>query len=555
MSPMVTFEHMKIFFDAIQDMVFFMEVEGERFRYKEFNAEARKLFSYPDNAIGKFIEDVLPPEIASHLNEKYRIVARTKQPLTYEDTNLLASEKFVAETTLTPIFNADGVCTHIVAVTKNIIERKQAEQERKRMVKELADIKFALDEAAIVAITDTEGVIEYVNDMFCEISQYKREELLGQTHRIICSGYHSQEFFSQMWKTIRAGKVWKGDVKNKAKDGSYYWVKTIIVPFLDEEGRPYQYISVRTDITEQKRVEEALRQREEKYRIITENASDLIIVIDREGIIEYASPSHDRILSFPVHEQVRRSYMEIIDKEDEQAVWCLYEKIMVDKEQDCGELRYRHRNGTSIWVEAVGSPVLNEEGEVERIVIVAREATERKKYEDNLKQLAYHDALTGLPNRRRFEEQLQEVIAKAKQENKLVAVLYIDCDYFKQINDTMGHDIGDAFLQKFAQNLQACVRESDIVARIGGDEFIILLSGIDTDKDAEYIAQRIIGTLQHPWKIGNYIACTTSSIGISLYPTNGIEGEALIKKADQALYYAKEKGRNTYVFFSNNSAC
>ncbi|MGK7950805.1 MAG: PAS domain-containing protein [Xenococcaceae cyanobacterium] len=163
---------------------------------------------------------------------------------------------------------------HTRCFTSDVTERKQLEQQLKRSIAHLSNLKLALDRSAIVAITDRQGIITEVNDRFCQLSKYSREELLGQDHRPINSGYHPKSFFQDLWSTIASGNVWKGEIKNRAKDGSYYWVDTTIVPFLDDRGQPWQYLAIRFDITSLKQVEEALKQNEERWQLALQGNKD-----------------------------------------------------------------------------------------------------------------------------------------------------------------------------------------------------------------------------------------------------------------------------------------
>lgn len=176
----------------------------------------------------------------------------------------------------------DGIVETVITVSRDVTGRKQAQSQLEQLVKELADIKFALDQSSIVAITDQRGKITYVNDKFCEVSKYSREELLGQDHRLINSGSHPKEFIRDLWTTITSGQVWHGELKNRAKDGSFYWMETTIVPFLNEAGKPYQYIAIRNDITEQKQLGEALKLRAQELEEANRLKDEFLAIVSHE---------------------------------------------------------------------------------------------------------------------------------------------------------------------------------------------------------------------------------------------------------------------------------
>lgn len=292
-----------------------------------------------------------------------------------------------------------------------------------------------------------------------------------------------------------------------------------------------------------------LYESKERYRTLTENTYDLISEIDTEGRYLYVSPNYIDVLEYEPGDLLGKHVTELIYQEDRAAVMASLGKLR--KCFPMGQLLYRAvaKNGEFCWLESTGKAYSTAAGET-RAVFVSRSITERQRFEEMIRYQAFHDPATGLPNRMLFMDRLSLAIAHAKRYNHALAVLYLDLDRFKLINDTLGHGLGDQLLKGVAERLTACVREEDTVARLGGDEFTLLLPDIDIGENAAVVAQKILEAIRQPFEIDGYELFITTSIGIVLHPNDGADTETLLKNADTAMYRAKEIGKNNYQLYN-----
>jgi diguanylate cyclase (GGDEF)-like protein/PAS domain S-box-containing protein len=346
-------------------------------------------------------------------------------------------------------------------------------------------------------------------------------------------------------ESIRSeGGVRGRELRLRRRDGTPVWLLESVHLLEGDSGEDILEGTV-IDITDRKLAENALRESEERYRLMAENSTDMISRTTARGRFVYVSDASRHLLGYEPAELVGRSIFEIADETDHHVLRHVTQ-LLHDGPQTFS-YRVRRKDGHVVWFESTSRALRDAvTDETTEIVAVSRDISERRRAEEQIEYQAYHDALTGLPNRSLFRDRLTIALAHAKRAITPLAVMFLDLDRFKIVNDTLGHSLGDELLRAVASRLRSVLREGDTIARMGGDEFTVLLTDLKRADDAATIAQKLLDTLAHSMTLDGEELYITASVGIALYPNDGDSAEALLQNADSAMYRAKEAGRNSY---------
>ncbi len=402
---------------------------------------------------------------------------------------------------------------------------------------------------AIVLVLDRDGRVVRFNRACEQVSGYRAEEMIGGFIWELLIPCEEAERVGQVFKTLAAGQFPNRHENHwRTRDDGrrlIAWSNTCLV---DAKGQVQHIIATGIDVTEARAAEAELRLAARVF----EHAGEAIMVTDADNRIVQVNPAFTTITGYAAAEVLGQTPAKFKSGRHDPAFYQAMWRSLRETDAWEGEIWDKRRDGVIYPKWLTISAMRDQHGELRHYVALFTDISERKRSEERIRHLAEHDSLTGLPNRSLLQDRLRQAMNRAERENGRLALLFVDLDRFKLVNDSLGHAVGDALLQEIAHRLQSAVRASDTVSRQGGDEFLVLLADIEQNEDAGRVAQKMLDVLSAPCHLAGHELRITPSIGISLYPDDSTDLEKLIKSADIAMYQAKENGRCTYQFFTND---
>lgn len=512
----------------------------------QFNYACQKLTGYADQeVIQHYVWEffIIPQELDS-IKDYFGHLVNGHSSLHHENYWLMKDGSLrLIEWFNTTLLNDHNEVEFVIATGIDITERRQAEE---ALALALAEQNAILNNSMVgIVFLGKNKKILRINRKMEEMFGYREEELKGRSTEIFyLSHLDYQEIGQEIFVTLKQGQTYEKEHLMRHKNGTHFWCR-LLGKAIDAREPSKGYLWNLEDVTEQRQAQETLRLAAKVFETTTE----AILVTNANNDIIMVNPAFTAITGYHAHEVIgKKPHILKSGHHDEEFYKSLW-KGLSETGQWQGEIWNRRKNG-DIYVEWVSITAIRTDHKTVQYVAVFSDITKRKQTEELIWRQAHYDALTGLPNRTLFADRLAQAIRLSTREQEHLALMFIDLDRFKWVNDTLGHNAGDQLLQETAQRLRNCIRGSDTVARLGGDEFTVILPKIEGSWNAKLIAQRILQSLSKPFKLGSYEVSIAGSIGVTFFPEDGQDVQTLLKNADMAMYQAKESGKNTFRFFT-----
>jgi len=527
-------------FEYAPDPLIVIAVEsGGAFRFVKANLAVERLSGISrDKLLGAVLEDICPPDQAVILADHYRRCLALGELVEFQQVVDTPAGRLAWQVRARPYCSA-GETSHVILVARDVTIIRDIAQQLNGLDGQLPGVLYQL------SYSPQEG-------WRCRFLSANSVSLLGLTPDqavadvgALLGRIHPDDYDRVIEESMECAatlKSWYSEFRIRCQDDRILWVAAHDIPQKLGDGTVL-FTGYLNDVTERKLLEESLRLSELRYRQLVENASDIIATVDAEGRLSYVSPNWQAYLGHEPGEVMNSNISEYIHPEDlPRYRQFLLRFFQVPGTNDGVEYRVRHKDGRWFWYSAKVSPLFDGSGTLENLMFIARDTSKQKALEQEIRRLAEHDAVTGLVNRVAFMARLGQALEEAARTGVGFALLYLDLDRFKQVNDSHGHGVGDRLLRLVGERICHAIRSTDLVGRIGGDEFMILLNGSVTAQLAHSIGQKVCDALASPFYIDDVCLVIGASVGVALYPLNGVEQDALSRAADVAMYRAKALG-------------
>ncbi|MBK7000454.1 MAG: EAL domain-containing protein [Rhodoferax sp.] len=507
---------------------------------KRMNATAVRSFNLPINATGV---NVLRLQLPGFLKNIEKPLAQSLQ----EQRKQSFPAFFVNRTYqifITPVVGVTGNTQGVVLVVIDNSELVAAQEAIRASEQRLQSIMN--HSVSIVVLKNATGRYEFVNHRFEEIFGIKAEDAIGKTDHQIFSTQVAKLLRDHDLETMRLLTPFE-TLDEMVIGERQFWLQSIRFPIYDNDGAVHSICTQANDVTQKRHAQEQLRLAAKVF----DRAGEAITITDAQGMIITVNDAFTKITGYTLTEVIGKNPRILQSGKHSKDFYAQMWRGLTEHGSWQGEILNRRKNGDIYPEWLTINSVRNEEGHVTNYVAIFSDITAIKSSQRRIEFMATHDTLTGIPNRSLLLDRLQHALSLAKRKKEKIAVVFIDLDNFKTINDSLGHEIGDKLLKLAAERLQQCVRDSDTLARLGGDEFVAILIDVELT-EVEAVAIRIVEYLSASFRINDQNLFVSASVGISLFPDDGIDSVSLLKNADTAMYRAKELGRNQYQFFSED---